>query len=247
MSGAPLHEIAGWAAWHGRLMVLAWNIVLPLGALIARFGKVPDTRRWPARLDHPAWFWLHVRMQWAGVGVMAFAAGLALLHATGRTEVARVHHWFGWIVVGCGLAQLAMALLRGSKGGPGEDRLRGDHYDMTVRRVLFEWGHKTLGWLVVPVVWAATGLGLAVADAPRWMAVVLLCWWVALLAVFAALQRAGQCIDTYQAIWGDGAAHPGNARRPIGFGVRRTVEGSLVVGKGGPGALPLDPTKGGRP
>jgi hypothetical protein len=36
-----------------------------------------------------------------------------------------------------------------------------------------------------------------------------------------SLQRAGRCIDTYQAIWGLDPDLPGNRRRPIGFGIVR--------------------------
>jgi hypothetical protein len=65
--------------------------------------------------------------------------------------------------------------------------------------------------------------GLVLADAPRWMALLLGAWWLALVLAFAALQRAGRCVDTYQAIWGPDPKHPGNRLRPIGWGVRRPV------------------------
>jgi hypothetical protein len=65
------------------------------------------------------------------------------------------------------------------------------------------------------------GLGLHVADAPRWMALALLAWWLLLAALAAHWQRTGRCIDTYQAIWGPDPQHPGNRVPPIGWGVRR--------------------------
>ena len=46
-------------------------------------------------------------------------------------------------------------------------------------------------------------------------------WWLAMLGVFIWLQRAGRCVDTYQAIWGLDPNLPGNRRRPIGFGISR--------------------------
>jgi hypothetical protein len=92
---------------------------------------------------------------------------------------------------------------------------------MTPRRVAFETVHKSLGWIAVPFALAATGLGLALVDAPRWMPLVLALWWIALVGAAIALQRAGRCIDTYQAIWGPDPAHPGNERKPIGWGVSR--------------------------
>jgi hypothetical protein len=40
LSGSAEHRIADWASWHARLMVLGWAVLLPLGALIARYFKV---------------------------------------------------------------------------------------------------------------------------------------------------------------------------------------------------------------
>jgi hypothetical protein len=65
------------------------------------------------------------------------------------------------------------------------------------------------------------GAGLAVADAPRWMALALCGWFVLLAAGFALCQRKGLAIDTYWAIWGPSPAHPGNRIEPIGWGVAR--------------------------
>ena len=95
---------------------------------------------------------------------------------------------------------------------------------MTPRRLVFEYVHKTLGWLAlvlsVPVVLA----GLVVADAPRWMFLVLILWWTTLVILMIALQRRRGCLDTYQAIWGPANCHPGNRLRPIGWGVFRHPE-----------------------
>jgi len=46
-------------------------------------------------------------------------------------------------------------------------------------------------------------------------------WWAALIVVFVLLQRRGMAVDTYQAIWGDDPAHPGNRLPHPGWGVRR--------------------------
>ena len=236
LSGASRHGIQGWEAWHGRLMVLAWTVLLPVGALVARFGKVPRQALWPAQLDRQAWWQTHRAVQSSGIAVMSVAAGVALLHASRSGRAATIHHVLGWIVVAVGWTQGLSALLRGTKGGPTDVVLRGDHYDMTRRRVAFEWLHKSLGWLVLPAVWAATAYGLLLADAPRWMPIVIALWWAAWLAAFVALQRSGRCVDTYQAIWGDAGDHPGNARRPIGWGVVRGVEGRLPPRSRGRGA-----------
>jgi hypothetical protein len=98
---------------------------------------------------------------------------------------------------------------------------RGDHYDMTPHRLHFERVHKGLGWLSVLAALAVLGLGLQVADAPRWMAGLLAVWWLLLAVLAWQWQRQGRCIDTYQAIWGPDPRHPGNRLKPIGWGVRR--------------------------
>ncbi|OGA49168.1 MAG: hypothetical protein A3G25_13415 [Betaproteobacteria bacterium RIFCSPLOWO2_12_FULL_63_13] len=38
ISGAAVHHVEPWASLHGRLMVFAWAILMPIGILIARFG-----------------------------------------------------------------------------------------------------------------------------------------------------------------------------------------------------------------
>jgi len=59
------------------------------------------------------------------------------------------------------------------------------------------------------------------ADAPRWMLVIIGIWWQILLVIFVILQRKGRCIDTYQAIWGDKVNNPGSKLIPIGFGIKK--------------------------
>ena len=221
MSGALQHSIAPWAYWHARCMVLAWGVLLPVGALVARYYKVLPGQGWPQVLDHKAWWHSHRLLQWAGVLLATAGVGLAWNQGAGASAAARGHAAAGWALMALGWLQVLAGLLRGSKGGPTDTQLRGDHYDMTARRKRFERLHKGLGWLSVA---AALGLvlwGLWLVDAPRWMAVTLLLWWLVLVVVAAGLQRTGRCVDTYQAIWGPGLEHPGNRLRPIGWGVRR--------------------------
>jgi hypothetical protein len=115
-------------------------------------------------------------------------------------------------------------ILRGSKGGPTDHHMAGDHYDMTLWRVVFERVHKSLGWLAIGLALIVIVLGLLAADAPRWMLVALLVWWSVLSSIALQLQRRGCCIDTYQAIWGLYPNMPGLKRPPIGWGVHRNVE-----------------------
>lgn len=221
LSGNANHQIAPWAMWHARAMVLSWGILIPLGVLVARFFKVLPGQGWPQVLDHKAWWHAHRTLQWAGVGLMAVGLWLVWGQGGGTSTLAQVHAFAGWSVCGLGVLQIAGALARGSKGGPTDASMRGDHYDMTPWRLMFERLHKGMGWLAVVASIGVIVLGLVLADAPRWMLGVLLLWWVALVAVFVKLQRAGRCIDTYQAIWGPDPKHPGNQLRPIGWGIRR--------------------------
>lgn len=221
LSGASEHHIAGPVAWHARLMVLSWGFMFPLGAFAARYFKVLPGQDWPNQLDNRAWWHAHRTLQYAGVVLMTF--GLILVWEIDATQgvAAQWHAWLGWSLCVIGWGQVLSGWLRGSKGGPTDKRLRGDHYDMTRRRVVFERLHKTLGWLAILLALIATALGLALVDAPRWMALVLGIWWAVLGIAFVDLHKRGRCLDTYQAIWGPGEQHPGNHRPLTGWGVRR--------------------------
>lgn len=221
LSGASDHSIAPWAAWHARAMVLAWAVLLPLGVMAARFFKT--TPRWPQQLDSKPWWLAHRSLQYSGVTLMTLGVALAWNQGMAATDLARLHAWGGWAVCSLGWMQLAGGLLRGSKGGPTDIRMRGDHYDMSPWRVAFERTHKSLGWLAVLAALAVITMGLTLADAPRWMALAIAAWWLFLVAAFVRLQLGGRCIDTYQAIWGPDPRHPGNRRQPIGWGVRRPL------------------------
>ncbi len=165
---------------------------------------------------------LGVGLVWISSGTTAFGVSL--------------HSSLGWLVVLLGWMQLIGGYLRGSKGGPVQDGdgayddlpiQRGDHYHMTRRRVVFEWLHKLGGYATLLLSLLVTGLGLGLVNAPWWLSLTLALWWVILLFVAFKLQRAGRCIDTYQAIWGPDPRHPGNSREVIGWGVRRyTAKGS---------------------
>lgn len=209
-------------AWHARLMVLSWGILLPLGVLIARFFKVMPRQNWPERLDNRFWWLSHLGLQYMGGGLMLAAFAL-LAGAQGLKGLATPHAVFGYAALALGLGQIVGGWLRGTKGGPGEASLRGDHYDMTPRRVAFEYLHKSLGYLALALSVGAILSGLWQANGPRWMWLVLALWWSLWLIAFIGFQRQGRAFDTYQAIWGPSPDHPGNRRPPIGWGVTRNM------------------------
>ncbi len=225
LSGAAVHVIEPWAFWHARLMVLAWAVLLPLGALVARFYKIRPTSQWPERLDDKLWWHTHRTAQYGGTLLMLAGLLLAWLYAADVDHPAGStvwwHHLLGWSVVLMALSQVLGGWFRGSKGGPTDRQLRGDHYDMTLRRRAFEVLHKGIGWLSVGLSVVVIATGLVVSDAPRWMGVALVAWYLLLTFSFIRLQHQGRCRDTYHAIWGPDAAHPGNALRPTGWGIRR--------------------------
>jgi hypothetical protein len=223
LSGSTTHHIEGWAMWHARCMVVAFAVLMPLGALVARFFKVLPQQDWPQVLDHKAWWHGHRTLQYGAVALMLLGWWLAWGQGSGGSTLALWHAWAGQALCATALLQVAGALLRGSKGGPTERTLRGDHYDMTAWRRVFERLHKSLGWLAVLVSVTVIGMGLVLSDAPRWMALVLAGWWLLLAGLFMYLQRAGRCVDTYQAIWGPDSRHPGNHLPPTGWGVRRPL------------------------
>lgn len=232
--GAPVdptraHEIGALLSWHGRAMVAAWSVIVPIAILAARFFKIFPGQDWPNHLDDKRWWRTHRWGQYAALAVMGLGLYLILKvpkPTPGATASAGIHHLLGWATLALGSIQYVAAWLRGTKGGPTEPApdgtLRGDHYDMSRRRRIFERLHKSIGYLALLISIAAVITGLWQANAPRWMFATLWVWYACVVAAFVLLQRRGMARDTYQAIWGPDPAHPGNGMRPIGLGVNRT-------------------------
>ncbi|MEL6963104.1 MAG: cytochrome b561 domain-containing protein [Pseudomonadota bacterium] len=220
------HDIDAATSWHGRLMVLAWAFLFPVGILAARFFKVMPGQNWPHVLDNKRWWHTHLFSQYSGGILVVIALGLGLYAtSTGENDAIDLHHILGWIVIVFAAFQFLGGWLRGTKGGPtdpGPDgALHGDHYDMTRRRRLFEYAHKSGGYIALFTACAAVLTGLYAANAPRWMWLGLAGWWCLLISLATWLQANGFARDTYEAIWGPDKSHPGNHMRPIGIGVTR--------------------------
>ena len=217
------HDV-GWAvSWHARAMVLGWGIMAPSVVLIARFFKVMPGQNWPVQLDNKVWW----RSHWMGQSVV-FALtliGLALVWPPSWAGLS-LHMIMGYCVLIGLLVQTVLGIARGSKGGPSEaaadGSLRGDHYDMTSRRLIFELVHKTVGYCLLTLAVATIVVGMWDANAPRWMWLVLVIWWMFYVCAFAMLQRAGMAVDTYQAIWGTDIVHPGNQQPTSNWWQRTT-------------------------
>lgn len=210
------HNVAAISAWHARIMVLAWGVLLPLGVVIARFFKVWPGQNWPQELDRREWWRGHLILQWSGAIIALAGVLLMLIWSDSDTYESDSfwHRLFGWITLSCLLIQVIGGLVRGSTGGPtypaADGSMRGDHYDMTTRRKVFEHIHKSIGYLALLSGCIAIVAGLWVLNAPRWMWIIILGWWFILIICVAIFQRKGLAIDTYQAIWGPDSCHPGN-------------------------------------
>ena len=244
MSGATAHWISPAMSWHGRIMVLAWGLLVPMAVLMARYFKVMPGQNWPIVRDNRCWWHIHRLCNYGAVAASCLAVWLVWGSAESRwgNALRELHACAGWAVLALASFQVLGGWLRGSKGGPGAPRrapdgsvldLHGDHYAMTRRRAIFERVHKTLGhaaWMLSAI---ALFLGLWLVDAPRWMWLSLGMWWSLLLVLAWALQSRGRCLDTYQAIWGTDPTLPGARVRPIGWGIRREPHRAVADGGGG--------------
>ncbi len=232
-SGSAEHIINSNHALHGRLMVVAWCILFPLGVLVARFYKITRKQKWPEKVDNQSWWATHLLLQITGIITVLVAVYLAYQPGFESERVPFVHELMGWAIVLLCLSQTIGGLLRGTKGEPpvlppsqtndahAFEAYAGDHYNMTPKRIVFEYCHKIVGYLCLLLSIANIFSGLYITDTYRWIWLAIGLWWIFLIFVFVLLQKRGLCIDTYQAIYGPNTALPGNRLRPIGWGIKR--------------------------
>ena len=224
IDASRLHSVGMAVSWHARIMVFCWVVIAPAAVLAARYLKVMPGQDWPRVLDNPTWWRIHLKGQTA----VAVLSVLGFLLIIGTAIGGTVHGFMGFIVLAGMALQVVSGLARGTKGGPTapapDGSERGDHFDMTRRRIVFEYLHKTLGHLVLLLATFTVLLGLWHVNAPRWMWLVIGLWWGVLLVAAIMAQRRGMAMDTYQAIWGPDPGLPGNTRTPIGWGIRRIDE-----------------------
>lgn len=219
-----IHAVGSSISWHARLMVLGWGIIAPLSILAARFFKILPSQDWPRELDSPYWWRAHWMGQTAVAVLTVIAFGLA--YAAENTGVAaQPHRSLGYILIVLLVLQILSGFLRGSKGGPTapqpDGSLFGDHFNMTPRRLVFEFFHKINGYALIGLSVAVVLAGLSAANAPRWMWLILGIWWTALALIFVLLQVKRGAADTYQAIWGADPDLPGNKMKKRGLGTYR--------------------------
>ncbi len=224
------HHIDIHVAWHGRIMVLAWGVCIPIGIILARFYKITPKQDFPHYLDNQFWWYGHLLLQIMG-SILAVASLIYVL-VLSKNHQAPLHETMGWItMVGLGV-QIGLGICRGRKGGPTDTTLFGDHYNMTTYRYIFEYCHKYLGYVVVILSWITGATGMWYVNAPVWIWLILGMWLCILIWIFAYLQYRGYAVDTYEAIWGLDCKHPGNEKRIVPIGVRRLrLEQQGKIGK----------------
>ena len=230
IGGVSGYSVSDATAWHGVLMVLAWVVLMPAAFLVTRFYKITPGQDWPHHLDNPFWFVNHRRLGYATLLASLIALAFIGWDLDGAILWRSPHAVVGWTVVALAGFQIVGSLLRGTHGGPLDPFTRkrrppeqwaGDHFSFTRRRIVFEYSHKLVGYLLVPLVAWTVADGLATTNAPRWVWLLVGCWTIVCVGVFVRLQRLGRCVDTYQAIWGLDETLPGNRRKPIGWGIQR--------------------------
>jgi hypothetical protein len=235
VSGKIEHDISTGVTWHGRLMVLAWAILMPAAFVVARFYKIMPGQDWPRRLDNPFWFVSHRRLGYAIFILTIAAISILVWSRSGMVSWHGHHAIAGWTVFAFSLFQIVGALLRGSHGGPVDPFTRkarppeqwpGDHFSLTRRRIFFEYSHKLVGYVLAVLAAWTIASGLHAVDAPRWMWLGIGVWTLMCIYAFVRLQRSGKCIDTYQAIWGLDETLPGYRHKPIGWGITRVKQNS---------------------
>jgi hypothetical protein len=209
--------------YHAYLMVGVWFVLVPLCILTIRFGKPRPTLNGiqvKVSIWNAPWWWFSVHKY----GLM-LAIGLALAGAIVAIMVSRgfsgsLHAIFGITTVILGCLQIAGGWLRGTHGGrnyytadPNEPATwRGDHYDMTRRRRIFEAYHKTAGYFVYFFAAGAVATGLIQYPIPGLGEFII----AVVLAAFVAsivLEYKGYRYDGYRAAHGYNPEHPFNKAR----------------------------------
>ena len=195
--------------WHAGLMVVAWIVLIPAGALIARFFKVRPGQD-PDKPDDRFWWNAHRVLQSAGAALAAAGAWVVFSELDGVIDWSVGHVQLGVAALALCAAQIFSSVLRGTKGGPTDtyadpddpSTWRGDHYDMTLRRRAFELWHKNLGYISMALAVCAVWTGIELIGLPGWTKWALIAAVTAFVAAFIALTRHGRRIDTWRAIWG---------------------------------------------
>ncbi|MFC6672722.1 DOMON domain-containing protein [Marinobacterium aestuariivivens] len=198
-SGGLREPGTGWVLWlHAVVMLLTWGLVVPLIVLVARYFKVTKGQRFPRNLDNRFWWLVHLHGNVAVVVSSWLVVGGLWVSFSGP-ELDSLHAKLGILLLCLGIWQLSWGIGRGTKGGPSgkgadpdkPETWRGDHYDMTWRRRLFESVHKASGYLAL-ILTLPTVLSGMFEFRAGWLLILGYLGWVLLLVfIFRAYSLRG--------------------------------------------------------
>lgn len=210
-------------SYHAVLMTFVWLFLVPLCILIIRFGKPKPTfygLKRKVALYHSEWWWFSSH-KWGMYLAMLLSVGGGIVAITvSKGFSGSVHSVFGILAITLGAVQVIAGWLRGKHGGKyyytadpkDPSSWFGDHYNMTLRRRIFEAYHKNAGYFAGFCALAAVASGLMQYPLP-WLLAVVVTLFVLVLANTAVLDFKGFRHDSYKAAHGTDPEHPFNKER----------------------------------
>jgi len=147
-SGSTTLSFNGKVVIHGGLMIAGWGFLLPLGAIVAKFGK---------HRDDAWWFKLHRIIQPVGLLIAIISWIYALrnfsaLEAKGVDTLHYPHAVCGIITMVIGSLQPLNAFVRPHPTNEGEQK--------SSIRFAWEIMHKSLGWMCILLAFSTIGMGI---------------------------------------------------------------------------------------
>jgi len=209
--------------YHAILMFCTWMVLVPLCIIIIRFGKPKPSEfgvQTKISIRNMRWWWFNTHKYGLFLAMFLALGGVAVALIVSGGFSGSVHSMFGLLTVTMGCLQVISALLRGTHGGKYYNNAdlnnpatwRGDHYDHTTHRRIFEAYHKTSGYFTCFFAVAAVGSGLMQYSMPILTGLMFVLP-LAYLATWILLQFLGRDYDGYRAVHGYGMEHPYNKER----------------------------------
>lgn len=209
--------------YHAILMFSIWFVLVPLCVITIRFFKPRPSEfgiTTKIRLTNIRWWWFNVHKYGLFLAIGLSLVGVAVALVVSRGFSGSVHSIFGITTVTLGCLQVITALFRGTHGGryynnadPNDPSTwHGDHFDMTLRRRLFEAYHKNAGYLTGFFAVGAVASGLMQYHMPVLTGIALMMALV-VFSAWALFEFKGMKYDGYRAVFGINPEHPHNKAR----------------------------------
>lgn len=210
--------------YHAVLMFVIWLVLVPLSIISIRYFKPKPTAygiRQKVRLSNIAWWWwfyVHKYILYTAIVLLLLAVAVAVVVSRGFSG--SVHSLFGILAVVLGCLQVGSSWFRGTHGGryyhtadPNDPSTwHGDHFDMTLRRRIFEAFHKNVGYFACAFAVGAVTSGLVQFPMPV-LTVVVLATVLAIVVLCVMLEYQGRKYDTYRSVFGNNPDLPYNKAR----------------------------------